>query len=585
MTLQNVTSMNNTPHHLLFNLHYVDLSQSNGVSVSVHIEIKPLNPSLGYLLIYKFDSLPMLNSSMSQIDQWFLFCPSNLTNNHIYAYFINNQLTNHHKSLIFGLRELNTTEIFHYCSTPSTNPPITNEPFHFTSNYELRLYTSGCYYLDSNNRWQSDGLIVGPLTNVNETECLSTHLTTFAGGFLALPAPVNWNYVFANADFNRNKIIYITVICVSILYLLIMTYAHYKNKTDIEKLGVLALEDNCKKDQYCYQIIVFIGNRKNAGTKSRVHFILAGDEDETQVRTFNHSKRQISQRGQMGSFISTIDEYWNRLENDSPRNLSGYFDDKTNRLIGWFKMIQLRVKSEQYRPWNSTCDYDLRSSNEEKCSFESGWSTVLVEKAFQYTADVYVYDLRSNLSTLRQFSWIDSQTRLIEIQSNLFHPTLNLFTSIKLQTEFHVDSFPFQMMSTVSELVCNIVYLIIIMCLMIELVHSIKRMKIKYFHNVCSYVNMSIIICSWINMIIFALKYQQANIIENFFNETNDYVYIDLDYAIRLDKLFKNFLYLALVLSWIKVVCLCHFYRRNILFVRTFKHAAKDLLSFHHSCS
>jgi hypothetical protein len=30
----------------------------------------------------------------------------------------------------------------------------------FTSNYELRIYTSGCYYLDTNNNWQSDGLVV-----------------------------------------------------------------------------------------------------------------------------------------------------------------------------------------------------------------------------------------------------------------------------------------------------------------------------------------------------------------------------------------------------------------------------------------
>ena len=165
---------------------------------------------------------------------------------------------------------------------------------------------------------------VGSLTNVNETECFSTHLTTFAGGFLVLPAPINWNYVFANADFNRNKTIYITVICIYILHLLIMVYARYKDKKDIEKvrydvftskyetvslqLGVLALEDNRKEDQYCYQIIVFTGNRKNAGTKSRVHFILAGDEDETQVRTFNHSKRQIFQRGQKNSYVMTAEK-------------------------------------------------------------------------------------------------------------------------------------------------------------------------------------------------------------------------------------------------------------------------------------
>jgi hypothetical protein len=47
----------------------------------------------------------------------------------------------------------------------------------FASNYQLRIYTSGCYCLDSNNQWKSDGLTVGPLTNHYQTECFSNHLT------------------------------------------------------------------------------------------------------------------------------------------------------------------------------------------------------------------------------------------------------------------------------------------------------------------------------------------------------------------------------------------------------------------------
>jgi hypothetical protein len=77
---------------------------------------------------------------------------------------------------------------------------------------------------------------VGSLTNHAETECFSRHLTTFAGGFLVLPSPINWNYVFSNTDFNKNKTIYLTVICVSILYCLLMIYARHQDKKDIEKV-------------------------------------------------------------------------------------------------------------------------------------------------------------------------------------------------------------------------------------------------------------------------------------------------------------------------------------------------------------
>jgi hypothetical protein len=77
---------------------------------------------------------------------------------------------------------------------------------------------------------------VGPLTNHDETQCFSSHLTTFAGGFVVLPVPVNWNYVFANAGFLRNKTIYLTVICVSIIYMILIIYARFKDKKDMEKV-------------------------------------------------------------------------------------------------------------------------------------------------------------------------------------------------------------------------------------------------------------------------------------------------------------------------------------------------------------
>ncbi|CAF0795704.1 unnamed protein product [Adineta steineri] len=308
MTLQNVTSLNSTPFHLLFNLHYINIIQSNNLTISLHIEIQPLNISLAYLFIYKFDSSPQLNSSMNLIDGWSLFCPINLTNDNIYTYFIDNQLTVNHQSFIFGLRELNSTEIDEFCSNQSiiNNPPISDKPFNFTSNYQVRTYISGCYYFDSDNNWQSDGLLVGSLTNHMQTQCLSTNIATFASALLFLPSPINWNYVFANAGFIKNKTIYLTIICISCLYILLVIYARYKDKKDIEKLGVTILPDNYKKDQYAYEILVFTGHRKDAGTKSKVQFIVTGEHNQTKVRTFSDPKRKIFQRDGIDAFIMTV---------------------------------------------------------------------------------------------------------------------------------------------------------------------------------------------------------------------------------------------------------------------------------------
>lgn len=79
MFLQNVSSnstnqiMNNNDQ---FNLHWINITQMNSnVSFSIHFEMHPLNESLSYMLIYKFDQIPQLNSSFEQIDGWTIFCP------------------------------------------------------------------------------------------------------------------------------------------------------------------------------------------------------------------------------------------------------------------------------------------------------------------------------------------------------------------------------------------------------------------------------------------------------------------------------------------------------------------------------
>ena len=74
MSLQNVTAMNRTKQPL--NLYFVNITQPNSnLTVSVHLELRPLNSTVGYLYIDKFDGTPLLNTSINQIDDWSLFCP------------------------------------------------------------------------------------------------------------------------------------------------------------------------------------------------------------------------------------------------------------------------------------------------------------------------------------------------------------------------------------------------------------------------------------------------------------------------------------------------------------------------------
>jgi hypothetical protein len=105
MSLQDVTSINNSSENQLFDLNYINIKSL--LSISVHFQIRPWNTELDYLFISKFDYL----NSIDQIDGWSILCPWKLTEENLYTYFIDNQHTIVRQAVIYGLRELNSEEM------------------------------------------------------------------------------------------------------------------------------------------------------------------------------------------------------------------------------------------------------------------------------------------------------------------------------------------------------------------------------------------------------------------------------------------------------------------------------------------
>ncbi|CAF4226444.1 unnamed protein product, partial [Adineta steineri] len=193
--------------------------------------------------------------------------------------------------------------------------------------------------------------------------------------------------------------------------------------------------------------------------------------------------------------ITTITHYWNWLEesfvnnivseqwyNGRPDNTSqGYIIDKTNRLVGWATMRQLRIKADTCKVKSTIkslipmCYDDYSASTEDKRSFLPGWITnttignysspignysstvnqayiyktseqldtyVYVGELATYRSGGYVYEFRGSLSELRndlfqlhELGWIDVQTRAILIQLNLYNPVEPLLTSVTIVFE------------------------------------------------------------------------------------------------------------------------------------------------------
>ena len=251
-------------------------------NASIHIELKPFNDNqspIGYVLVIKLASTPLVNSTHADYTWFQIFCPHQTANDE-FRFFKNMSQVNGFKGFVgYSIRELNSNETEFYCITPNTKQttiqinsfPLIQTQVNFTSDFLVRAYTSGCYYYDVNTgKWQSDGMEIYEDSDLTKTHCSSNHLTAFAGGLVVLPQTINFQHVFVNASFTKNPFIYLTVIVVTCVYILFALWAKYMDMRDRKRSNIVLLKDNHPLDDYFYELIVFTGNRSESGTRSKV---------------------------------------------------------------------------------------------------------------------------------------------------------------------------------------------------------------------------------------------------------------------------------------------------------------------------
>ncbi|KAA3682266.1 polycystin 1L2 [Paragonimus westermani] len=267
----------------------------------------------------KFDFWGTIPMDTKQCDQMQVD-PDEL--NYPYTFFVNNtQLTKAKSTAIsalgdrklspealqkvyVGFRELNDQERNKY--NPD-NPPPMPYPFRdqINSTATSRIFISSCMSTNTERptSWSSAGCDVGPETTVKQTQCFCYHLSTFAAGYLHSPNKLDFDYIFANMDFEKNPTLYGTEIAIFLLFLPLFIWARRKDVKDMEKLGVTPLAENNPNDDYLYEIIVSTGRRRGAGTDSKVCFMLSGEYGETEAKVLADPCRKVLQRGNCDRFL------------------------------------------------------------------------------------------------------------------------------------------------------------------------------------------------------------------------------------------------------------------------------------------
>ncbi len=285
------------------------------------------------MVLLKFGTTPKINSTSSSYDKWQLFCPNDMTslnNDTYYMFFVNTATVNGFTGFVgIGMRELTAKEFSMYCPNSvntytKTTPPVlddistdslmkpqvvassnstTNQSCKFIANdFYMRVFLSGCFYLDTTvGEYKSDGTEVHKNTNINATFCEVTHFTEFAGGFIVLPASINFESAFESASIDKSPIIYATVFTIVGLYICLAVLCRVFDVRDRSKKGVSFLNGN--RAENLYEVIVFTGNRRNAGTESKVSMLINGELEQSHVIQLQDSKRRVLQRASVDTFI------------------------------------------------------------------------------------------------------------------------------------------------------------------------------------------------------------------------------------------------------------------------------------------
>lgn len=79
---------------------------------------------------------------------------------------------------------------------------------------------------------------VGPLSNSTQTQCLCTHLSSFASSFFVPPNKIDWDKVNLT-ELLKNPTVTIIVCCIFLLYFLLLIWARRKDKKDLQLVRVV----------------------------------------------------------------------------------------------------------------------------------------------------------------------------------------------------------------------------------------------------------------------------------------------------------------------------------------------------------
>ncbi|XP_071131885.1 uncharacterized protein [Mytilus edulis] len=181
--------------------------------------------------------------------------------------------------------------------------------------YEIIGATVGCRVWDTvKQKWDKTSCQLSAASTINETvcECSSPPGNSFATTFYVPPNTIDFGSVFEKFDLKNNAAVFATVVSLVLLYMLLCVWAFRQDRKDQTKWALSYLSDNGPYDDYLYIMTVFTGLHRNAGTKSRISFMIIDDKPkeshfyEPDVRLLDDESHRGFGVGSIRKFVMSV---------------------------------------------------------------------------------------------------------------------------------------------------------------------------------------------------------------------------------------------------------------------------------------
>ncbi|TNN06289.1 Polycystin-2, partial [Schistosoma japonicum] len=307
----------------------------------------------------------------------------------------------------------------------------------------------------------------------------------------------------------------------------------------------------------------------------------------------------------------------------------GYLEDRTNRIIGYAMMRQLRTKKDSCEVHELAkhlfkhcyASYDM--FNEDKETYGISWTKFQGNEKSNNSAPEYVYQNSSQLkgypylgqitwysgggyvhllrgskdemldmmSYLNETHWIEFSTRAIIIQFTVYNPNVNLFAIITALVEMPgigslIPSYRIETANLfgsgteTTQITFQALFAFILFCYLIKEIRNIFRQRLKYFTRFWNFVELFIIFGSIaaIAAYIYMILSTKSSVEE--FSRTHGNIFMNFQLLAYWNE---NLTYLTAVICFfamLKLVFLFRFNYRIGLLGSVLKYAAKDLKYF-----